>query len=46
MESLNRILSDYPQVWPTKPIALKQGEIYDLLAKKEKKEGPEAPAQG
>ena len=26
----NRIVSDYPTLWPSKPIGLKKGELYDL----------------
>ncbi len=25
----NRIVSDYPTLWPSKPIGLKKGELYD-----------------
>ena len=29
--SLNRILSDYPTIWPKRRLGVKKNELYDLL---------------
>jgi hypothetical protein len=29
--SLNRVLSDYPTIWPKKRLGVKKNELYDLL---------------